>query len=363
MQEYLSNTLLLAIISALFSFGLVSYIIPKIIFMVNYHKLNEVPSARSSHTRATPTMGGVAFFVVLVLNLFLFKQLDAEHIGLNLTAALTIVFIVGLKDDLAVSTPRARLIVEIIAISIIFFNEDYHTSSLAGFLGIYEAPQLLLDVLHTIIALTIINAYNLIDGIDGLASTLGISIFSMFALIFLTMGLDYYFLICLTLICILLSFMRYNLSNENKIFMGDTGSLVIGFCIAILSLKFLTLDMTLFNKFTFEPQNKLFVITAILAIPLFDMMRVIGVRLLKGQSPFKADRNHIHHILSDLGLAHYKIALLLGLLNYTLAIIIIFFASRFNWFLMIIVLLLIFLTLLALFYILKNNSLKNNSLK
>ncbi|WP_081958642.1 MraY family glycosyltransferase [Algibacter lectus] len=227
--------------------------------------------------------------------------------------------------------------------------------------GIHELPTVVLDVLHVIIALTIINAYNLIDGVDGLASTLGISIFSMFGLIFLTMGLNYYFLICVSLICVLLAFMRYNFSHEKKIFMGDTGgSLVIGFCIAILTLKFLTLDTTLFHKFTFAPpQNKLLIVAAILAVPLFDMMRVIGVRLLKKQSPFTADRNHIHHILSDLGLEHYKIAILLGLLNYTLAIILIFFASIFNSFQMMFILPIIFVLLLGgIFHKLKLLSLK-----
>ncbi|GAL79867.1 undecaprenyl-phosphate N-acetylglucosaminyl 1-phosphate transferase [Algibacter lectus] len=143
--------------------------------------------------------------------------------------------------------------------------------------------------------------------------------------------------------------------------MGDTGgSLVIGFCIAILTLKFLTLDTTLFHKFTFAPpQNKLLIVAAILAVPLFDMMRVIGVRLLKKQSPFTADRNHIHHILSDLGLEHYKIAILLGLLNYTLAIILIFFASIFNSFQMMFILPIIFVLLLGgIFHKLKLLSLK-----
>ncbi|SFD29772.1 UDP-N-acetylmuramyl pentapeptide phosphotransferase/UDP-N-acetylglucosamine-1-phosphate transferase [Algibacter lectus] len=358
MQDPLSSLIFLSIISAIFSFGLVSYIIPKIIFMVNFHNLNEVPGERSSHTRATPTMGGLAFFVTLVLNLFLFKPVDTEYIGLNLAAAITIIFIVGLKDDLAVSTPRARVIVEIFAICIVFLHSDFHTTSLAGFMGIHEVPTVVLDVLHVIIALTIINAYNLIDGVDGLASTLGISIFSMFGLIFLTMGLNYYFLICVSLICVLLAFMRYNFSHEKKIFMGDTGSLVIGFCIAILALKFLTIDTSLFKRFTFAPQNKLLIVAAILAVPLFDMMRVIGVRLLKKQSPFTADRNHIHHILSDLGLEHYKIAILLGLLNYTLAIILIFFASIFNSFQMMFILPIIFILLLGIFHKLKLLSLK-----
>ena len=111
--------------------------------------------------------------------------------------------------------------------------------------------------------------------------------------------------------------------------------------------------MALFSKFAFNLENKLFVIAAIIAVPLFDMMRVIGVRLLHGKSPLKADRNHIHHVLLDLGLSHYKIALLLGVVNYLLAILIIFLARYLNSFQMMITTTLIFVVLVVIFYKLK----------
>ncbi|OBQ55592.1 hypothetical protein VQ01_09150 [Tamlana sp. s12] len=321
--------------------------------MVNHHNLSEQPGHRSSHTRATPTMGGLAFFVALILNLFLFKQLDIDEIGLNLAAALTLVFIIGLKDDLAVSTPRARILVEIIAIFIIFFHPGFHSLSFDGFLGIYKAPQLLIDILHILIILTIINAYNLIDGVDGLASAIGISVFSMLALMFYKIDLHFYFILALTLISMLLAFLKYNFSHQRKIFMGDTGSLIIGFCIAFLCLRFLTVDSLLYNYFAFKPENKLFIITGVLAVPFFDMLRVIGVRLLQGHSPFTADRNHVHHILLDLGMPHYKIAVILGGLNYVLAILIIYLSAQFSSLGMMAMLLVIFLLFLSVFYKLK----------
>lgn len=357
-KEILSNLAIVSMLTLICSFALVNYLIPKIIFMVNHHNLSEQPGERSSHVKATPSMGGLSFFVVLILAIFFFKYFDEEEVGLNLVAALTIIFIIGLKDDLAVSTPKARLLIEVLAISIMFFNSRLHISSFDGFLGIKTVPELMMDLFHIIVVLSIINAYNLIDGVDGLASTLGITIFSMFGLIFYTMGMDFYFLLCLCLIGILLSYMRYNFSHERKIFMGDTGSLLIGFCMAILSLKFLTMESIKFEYFSFEPENKLFIIAAILVVPLFDMFRVIGVRLLQGNSPFSADRNHIHHILLDLGLPHFGVALTLGLLNYVLAILLIFISSYLNSFYMMVVLLILFLTLLAVFYKLKTRVVK-----
>ncbi|MBU2950253.1 undecaprenyl/decaprenyl-phosphate alpha-N-acetylglucosaminyl 1-phosphate transferase [Tamlana agarivorans] len=356
----LSNPIILAIICCCGSFGLVNYMIPKIIFMVNHHNLSEAPGHRSSHTRATPTMGGLAFFVALIINLFLFKHIDVDAIGLNLAAALTLVFIIGFKDDLSVSTPRARLLIEAAAILIVLFHPGFHSSSLDGFLGFSQVPQLIIDALHILIILTIINAYNLIDGVDGLASAIGISGFSILALIFHKIDFHFYFILALVLISMLLAFLKYNFSHKKKIFMGDTGSLIIGFCLAFLCLRFLTMDSNLHELFSFKTENKFFLVSGILAVPFFDMLRVIGVRLLQGSNPLTADRNHIHHILLDLGLPHYKIALILGGLNYCLAILIFYLSANLNSFAMLGAILLIFLVLLAVFYRLSNriNTLK-----
>lgn len=363
LRDVLSDIYWLMAISVIGSFAVATNIIPKIIFMVNHHKLNEVPGHRSSHTKATPTMGGLAFFIAFILNLFLLKKIDVDAIGLNLAAAMTLIFIIGFKDDLAVSTPRARILVEIVAISMIFFNTGFHTPSFEGFLGMQQIPQLLMDVLHIIIILTIINAYNLIDGVDGLASSIGISILSMLGLIFFLVELHYYFILCLALISMLLAFLRYNFSHENKIFMGDTGSLIIGFSIAFLSLKFLTMENNYFLNFSFRPENKLIIIAAILSVPLFDMLRVIGVRLLNKKSPFVADRNHIHHILIDYGWPHYKIALILSFINYSLAILIFYLASFLPSFYMLLILIVIFLVLLFTCHILKRNITTNANKK
>jgi len=354
--EIFSNLNEVAILSFLGSFVVVYTIIPMIRWVVDHHKLIDTPDIRSSHKRATPTMGGVAFFIALMLVMFLFKKWDVDSIGFNLVAAMTIMFAVGLKDDLVLVTPRARIIAEIVAISIIFLNSDLDIVSFNGFLGVYVVPETLTYVVLILVTVTIINAYNLIDGADGLATSIAIVILSIYGFIFYKSGLYFYFLICTSLIAMMIAFLRFNFSSRRKIFMGDTGSLFIGFCIAFLTLKFLMTDVTVFRNFSFYAENRLIVVAAILSVPLFDMFRLIGTRFIQRKSLFEADRNHIHHILMDNGLAHYKIAVALGLSNYILLFLLIYLAAHYNSYQMLGIVFIIFVLLLILFYQLKNRA-------
>ena len=358
-----SNLYLTALLSLIGAFALVLYLIPKIRYIVERRNLIDNPDHRSSHNISIPTMAGVSFFLTLILGINLIKTWDVDGVGINLIAALTIMFALGLKDDLIMSTPKAKIGGEIIAIMCILFCNCMQITSLEGFLGIYEIPAVVSYALTTLMILTIINSYNLIDGIDGLASTVGIVIIGVFGFIFFITGLYFYFILCLCLIGILLGYLRYNLSKTKKVFMGDTGSLIIGFCIGFLSLKFLSLDASLFTEFSFIPENKFIVIVALLFIPLFDTFRVIGVRLLSKKSPFSPDRNHVHHILIDSGLSHIKASLFLGLLSLVLALGFISLSLLLNSFLMIFVLIVISVLLLGLFYALKNNVKSENKFR
>jgi UDP-N-acetylmuramyl pentapeptide phosphotransferase/UDP-N-acetylglucosamine-1-phosphate transferase len=308
-------------------------------------------------------MAGFSFFLVLIFMMNAINSWDVEGIGINLIAATGLMFAIGLKDDLVVSTPRAKIGGEILAIFFILFCNCLKVSSLEGFIGFSDIPSWLSYGIIILMILTIVNAYNMIDGIDGLASVIGIAIFSLYGFIFYAASLVFYFLLCLCLIGILLAYLRYNLSTTKKIFMGDTGSLVIGFCIAFMSLKFLSMDMSLLSDYAFKGENKLIIIGAIFFIPLFDTLRVIGVRLLNNQSPFYPDNNHIHHILINSGLSHFKASLFLCFLNLVIAVTLIIMSSSLNSFVMLGVMLLYFLFFLGVFYKLKTNVKKKNQFK
>ena len=363
LNNLLSNLYFIALLSIIGSFIVTMLIIPKIIWIVNSRDLIDHPDDRSAHKSSTPTMAGVSFFLTLVFAIFFIKVWDVDLVGVNLIAALTLIFAVGLKDDLVMSSPRAKIGGEVIAIFFVLFCGCMQVSSFDGFLGIHNIPIIVSYALIIIIILTVINSYNLIDGIDGLASTIGIVIFSTYTFIFYKTGLSFYFLLCLSLIGILFAFLRYNFSSSKKIFMGDTGSLIIGFCIGFLTLKFLSMDASLFSEFSFRPENKLIVIATILFIPLFDTVRVIGVRLLNKKSPFYPDRSHIHHILIDSGLSHYKASMFLGNLNLGLVVLFIILSSYFNSFQMITFLIITFVFMLILFYKLNKNIQSTNVFK
>jgi UDP-N-acetylmuramyl pentapeptide phosphotransferase/UDP-N-acetylglucosamine-1-phosphate transferase len=345
------------------SFILVTFFIPKISWVVKSRNLVDRPDQRSSHVNSIPTMAGVSFFFTLIFMLILIKGWDVNAIGINLTGALGLMFVIGLKDDLVVSAPRAKIGGEILAICFVLFCNGLKVSSLYGFLGIYDIPVYLSYVLVVLIILSVINSYNMIDGIDGLASTIGLVIFGIYGFIFYTLNQTFYFLLCLSLIGILLAYLRYNLSKTQKIFMGDTGSLIIGFCIGFMSLKFLSVDASLLELHSFNAENSLIIIGAIFFIPLFDTIRVIGIRLINKKSPFYPDNNHIHHILIDSGLSHFKASLFLGFLNLVVAITFILLSNLLNSFIMIGFYIISFLLFLGIFDQLKKNIGQVNSFR
>lgn len=359
----MENLFLFALLSIIGSYFLVSFLIPKISWIVQSRNLIDQPNPRSSHKNSTPTMAGVSFFLALIFMLNAINSWDIEGIGMNLIAATGLMFAIGLKDDLVLSTPRAKVIGEILAILFVLFCNGLQVNSLEGFLGFTTIPTVVSYGLIILMILTIVNSYNMIDGIDGLASVMGIAIFGLYSFIFYAAGLYFYFLLCLCLIGIMLAYLRYNLSSTKKVFMGDTGSLIIGFCIGFLSLKFLSTDMSLLSEHAFKGENKMIVIGAICFIPLFDTLRVIGVRLLNKQSPFHPDNNHIHHILIDSGLTHFKSSLFLCFLNLVIAISLIFLTTIFSSYAMLSIMLLYFCFFLGLFHRLKTNIGKSNKLK
>jgi len=340
------------------SFILTYLIIPKIIWVVREKKLIDHPEDRSSHSVSTPTMAGVAFFLTLMICQYFLHFWDSEDIGTNLVAGISVIFAIALKDDLVLATPRAKLIGEIVAVSFILVHPSFSLTSLSGFMGLESIPFGLNYLFSVLVILTIINAFNLIDGVDGLAASIGVIIFLIYALIFYYLKLHFYTLLCVSLIGILIAFLRYNLSHHQKIFMGDTGSLIMGFCIGFLSLKFLNVDSESLNQLSFLAENKLIIIAAILFVPLFDMFRVMGIRILNKKSPFFPDRNHIHHILLDKGFSHYKVTIVLSLGSFWNFLLFGYLSSVFTSFEMFVILGVFFSLMLMFFYMLRNDNIK-----
>ena len=299
------------------AFAITYYLIPKVLWVSKEKKLTAPVNDRSAHVFETPSFGGVAFFITLILIISLLQSLRLNYVGNHIIAAITILFMVGLKDDLVVSTARIKLIGQITAACFLVFSPEMQLNSLHGFWGVYEIPEILGYSMNVFIVVALINAYNLIDGIDGLASMLGIVIAGVYAYIFFETGNSYFVLISVTIVGVLAAFLRFNFSRgERKIFMGDSGSLVIGLLLAFLTLKILVMEPhTGLMQEGHSPANRILLISMVLFLPVFDTLRVMLLRLIDKRSPFSADRNHIHHVLLDLGFSHFRASASLALLN------------------------------------------------
>ncbi len=330
MKEIVLNIKTISIFIFIGAFLLTYVSIPKIIGVVEHKKLMDNPNNRSSHIKLTPTLGGISFFITLMISFFFLNQWDLYGNSIYIIPGLTILFITGLKDDLVVLSPFSKLGSQIIAIAFILSNDIMLINSLNGFLGFEEISTFFAYPMSAFLMLTVINAYNLIDGIDGLASMVGIVISFIYGVIFYYIGLYYFSLLCVVMIATLFAFLRYNLSSNKKIFMGDTGSLIIGFIISVLTIRFLALTPTRLNELPFHLENIPLIVISILIVPLFDTARVFTIRVLKKRSPFSPDRNHTHHLLIDLGLSHRKASIIIGLFNILFVVLFVVLGSTSN---------------------------------
>lgn len=308
---------------------IVTYILmPKIIGVVTYKRLMDNPNIRSSHIDQVPSLGGIAFYIVMVLGLYFLNYFDTEAKSVALMPGLLILFIVGLKDDLVVLSPLTKIFAQIAAIIFVLLHPAFQIQTLHGFFGVENISMWIITPLAAFIMLTIINAYNLIDGIDGLASAVGIVIFSILGLLFYLLGMPFFLGICLIMAGSLIAFLRFNLSSTKKIFMGDTGSMLIGFIIACSVIRLFAVPAYKLKELPFQMESLPLVVMAILIVPFFDTARVFTIRIMNKKGPFSPDRNHIHHILIDyLNLSHRRASFFIGIVNVFFIIIFIFLSS------------------------------------
>ena len=280
------------------SFLIAVYLVPKVKRIVYSKRLMDEPNSRSSHKRATPSLGGIAFYIIFVFGLYFNDQFDEFNVAMSILPGMTLMFFLGLKDDLVGLSPRVKFIGQIIACLFVLYHYKFEIESFHGFFGIYNMPIWISVPLALLIMITIINAYNLVDGIDGLAASISTVALTCFAICFFWIGRNFLALSAVAMIGALLGFLFFNLSERRKIFMGDTGSLVVGFLIAVMSIRLLALDNGL-NDLPFNSKYVPLLMGTIILIPLFDVIRVFSIRILHGRSPFSPDRNHIHHIIID----------------------------------------------------------------
>ena len=330
---------------------LISYLaMPKLIYFAEKLRLLDDAGDRSSHKVSTPFFGGIAIFTGIICSLLFWA--DIENIQYILVSIL-IVFIVGVIDDLRQITAFKKLIGQIIATLILIFLGDMHIDSMHGVLGVYDLPLWIGTLFTIFVVIVITNGYNLIDGVDGLAGGIGLLSSFSFGVIALIMEQTDMALIAFTLMGALFGFLKYNVFPA-RIFMGDTGSLVVGMILSILAINCIKYGLV---TETFKLQNKgPLLAISFLAIPLFDSLRVFVIRSIKGNGPLVAGRDHIHHAFLDLNYGHKYTSIVLCAISAFL-ILVSYFLLEYNVNVSIAVLAGVsYLVLFIPFYILKSKS-------
>jgi UDP-N-acetylmuramyl pentapeptide phosphotransferase/UDP-N-acetylglucosamine-1-phosphate transferase len=270
--------------------------IPVIIKFATRYKFYDVPNERKEHTVPIPTMGGIAVIAGMLVALFFWLPFRYETEQICFFLSLGVLFCLGIMDDIRDLSARYKFLVQA-GLATLIAIAGIRITSFDGLFGIYDLP---LAAQYTFTLLTIVgvtNAFNLIDGIDGLAGGLGFMSLSTLGIFLILNGDTTWALVAFSLAGSIVGFLYFNF-NPAKIFLGDTGSLVLGFSIAVLCIRMMQV-----NTLTTLPHAPLFILS-IVFIPVFDTIRVFAIRMWKGKSPFEADRTHIHHLLTNAGFNH-----------------------------------------------------------
>ena len=318
-------------------------IIPRILIISLRKKLFDIPDARKIHKRAIPRLGGVSFFPTILFSCCLvlaFRSLTGYNISdlqvsyvlpecLFLICGMTLLYLTGIADDLIGVRYRQKFVVQILCacflpISGLWINDLY------GLFGVHVISAWV-GIPFTVLTIVFItNAVNLIDGIDGLASGLSSVALLVFGVLFIEKGLWMYSIIAFSTFGVLVPFFYYNVfgsvDRARKIFMGDTGSLTLGYILSFLAVKYSQNNLVV----TSYTEGAFVIAFSTLIVPSFDVIRVVMLRIRNGKSPFEADKNHIHHKFLAMGFTPRKALITILLISCSFSAVNIFFMPWVN---------------------------------
>jgi UDP-GlcNAc:undecaprenyl-phosphate/decaprenyl-phosphate GlcNAc-1-phosphate transferase len=288
--------------------------IPPILDVAREKKLFDTFNARKLHHKTIPRLGGVAIFLGFVMSTIICTdEFDFEACNC-IIASVILLFFIGLLDDVIPISAGKKFVVQVVAVTIVALLGEVSITNLHGIFGWHEISRTSGLLVTLFIMLTMINAFNLIDGIDGLAAGLAMLASTFFGTWFFLAGYYEYAILSMALTGSLGGFFLFNVfGNRNKLFMGDNGSLVIGLLVAIQAVQFN--EFSLYGGFTFGEVSAPPVSLAVVAIPMTDTLRVMIIRILHHKSPFSPDNIHIHHRLLLLFPGHLTVTLIIVTAN------------------------------------------------
>jgi len=307
------------------AFAVVLYSTPALIKVAVLKRLIDMPTEdRKIHKRAVPTIGGIIIYAATLFSFSLWYNIDDLHDFTQiyesvkefkiLVATSLVLFFVGVKDDIIGTSPVKKLFANILVGMILVLMGDIRITGLHGVFGVEGIPHWGSVFLSLFTYIVVVNAMNLIDGIDGLAAGVGFIASSVFGTWFVFANEYTLASLSFSLSGALLGFLIFNFSPA-RIFMGDSGSLIIGMFICVLSIKLIEYPLSSLDKFWVHISKPIVVIAA-LCYPLTDTLRIFIIRASKGQSPFAADKNHLHHRLLDCGYTHVKTVIIIYIFSF-----------------------------------------------
>lgn len=294
------------------AFFVTFYAIPVIIKVADAKKLYDEPDdVRKLHIKPIPSLGGLGIFVGFTLCILLTVNFSRFPEFQYYIASLFVIFFVGIKDDILVLSAVKKFFCQLLVASILMFKANLLIANMHGFMGVFYIPPFFSYLLTLFTIVVIVNAFNLIDGADGLAGSIGLITSLVFGTFFLINGNFPYATLAFGFAGSVIAFLCYNFQPA-RIFMGDTGSLLMGLVNSILVIKFIETG----SQYTVYPVIATPAVGfAIMLLPLLDTLRVFALRIFHGRSPFSPDRNHIHHLLLDRGLNHRSVTLICSALS------------------------------------------------
>jgi UDP-GlcNAc:undecaprenyl-phosphate GlcNAc-1-phosphate transferase len=340
------------ILALTLSFAISFLAIPVIIRVAAMKKLYDIPDERKVHQSPIPALGGLGIFAGFAFATLLIANFQEGKDLQYFLAAAVVIFYLGLKDDIVVLSPVKKFIGQVLAAFILIYYGNLQISNMHGFMGIHALPETFSLLFTYLTVIVIINSYNLIDGVDGLAGSLGLLSASVFGIYFVSIGNTADAVLAFSMAGSILAFLIFNFQPA-RIFMGDTGSLLIGLINAVLVIKFINIAGSIDSVFHLNASPAIGF--GILMVPLLDTLRVFGIRMFKRRSPFSPDRNHIHHLLLDQGLSHRTIAISLLTLN-TLGVALVFLLRNIGCNALMALQFAIFFSLIGLMYYLRQRS-------
>lgn len=298
---------------------------PVLISVFQRYQISDNPGGRKIHQSKIPSMGGIGFFIAVSISMAIwgweFPKVETPY----LLGAIAIMFFVGLRDDIVELSANKKILGQLIAVVLVVVVADIRIRGFHGFLGIGEFNLFVSYAFSTFTLLALTNSFNLIDGLDGLAGTIASLSFAILGVWFYYQGYFSYSILSFSFLGGIIAFLIFNW-HPAKIFMGDTGSLMLGFTLGALIIAFMEYNENLphGNSWKFEPSFSAGV--ALMIFPLYDMGRVFTRRISQGKKPMSPDKSHVHHFLIRIGLKHNQVAILLGSLQ--LGIILLVFLMR-----------------------------------